>query len=171
MKQTLKWYIVDKEYVKYLRKADNRVQYSEYNDKLKPYIGIIITIHDFDYYVPISSVGNKIKKLEKYSKMKDDIDIIKIYDNNKKLLSVLNLNNMIPVRPENARILKYSEIDNYRQFYNLTDKRKYIYFLQIELAILRKNANIISYKATKLYDEKIKTNSQKFPKEHVILNY
>lgn len=164
MKQTLKWYIVDKEYVRYLRKADNRVQYSEYNDKLKPYIGIIITIHDFDYYVPISSVGNKIKKLEKYSKMKDDIDIIKIYDNNKKLLSVLNLNNMIPVRPENARILKYSEIDNYRQFYNLTDKRKYIYFLQIELAILRKNANIISYKATKLYDEKNKNKFSKISK-------
>ena len=103
--------------------------------------------------------------------MKDDIDIIKIYDNNKKLLSVLNLNNMIPVRPENARILKYSVIDNHRQFYNLTDKRKYIYFLQIELAILRKNANIISYKATKLYDEKNKNKFSKISKEHVILNY
>lgn len=62
MKQNLKWYIIDKEYVKYLRKADSRVQYSEYSNKLKPYIGIVLTIHDFDYYVPISSVGNKPQK-------------------------------------------------------------------------------------------------------------
>ncbi len=164
MKQTLKWYIVDKEYVRYLRKADNRVQYSEYSNKLKPYIGIVLTIHDFDYYVPISSVGNKPQKIEKYRKMKDDIDIVKLYDNNNRLLSVLNLNNMIPIQSKNAKPLKYDEIDNYRQFCNFTDKKKYIYFLQIELAILRKNADTISYKATKLYHEKSKNEFSKISK-------
>lgn len=161
MKQHLKWYIVDKEYVKYLRKADNRVQNSEYADKLKPYIGIILTIHEFDYYVPISSVGNKPQKIEKYAKMKDDIDIVKIYDNKHRLLSVLNLNNMIPVKPENTKLLKYEEIDTYRQFHSLTDKKKYIYFLQVELAILRKNTRIIIQKATKLYHEKSKNKFSK----------
>ncbi len=86
MKQNLKWYIIDKEYVKYLRKADSR-EFNTVNivNKLKLYIGIVLTIHDFDYYVPISSVENKPQKIEKYRKMKDDIDIVKLYDNNNRL--------------------------------------------------------------------------------------
>ncbi len=51
----LKWYIVDKDYVNYLRKYDNKVENIDYTDKLKPYIGILVTINEINYYVPISS--------------------------------------------------------------------------------------------------------------------
>lgn len=41
----LKLYIINKMYVNYLRKFDTKIQNIEYNSKLKPYIGILITIN------------------------------------------------------------------------------------------------------------------------------
>lgn len=49
----LKWYIVDKEYVNYLKEFENKVEHIDYAKKLKPYIGILINIQNFNYYVPI----------------------------------------------------------------------------------------------------------------------
>ena len=90
MKDKLIWYIVDKEYVSYLKEFDNKVENIDYSNRFKPYLGIIITINEINYYVPISSVK------EKHYKMNEDIDFIKISENDR-ILGVLNLNNMIPV--------------------------------------------------------------------------
>lgn len=48
----MNWYIVYKEYVNYLHSVDNRAQHIEYNSRIKPYIGIVLEIQDFKYYVP-----------------------------------------------------------------------------------------------------------------------
>lgn len=63
-KEKLRWYIADKEYVNYLRKFDKKVENIEYNEKLKPYIGILININNFNYYVPISSAKEKHYKIK-----------------------------------------------------------------------------------------------------------
>ena len=59
MDNKLKWYVVDKEYVSYLKKFDDKVENINYTERLKPYIGILITINEINYYVPISSVKEK----------------------------------------------------------------------------------------------------------------
>jgi protein AbiQ len=46
MKDKLKWYIVDKEYVSYLKEFDNKVENIDYSNRFKPYLGIIITINE-----------------------------------------------------------------------------------------------------------------------------
>ena len=107
MKDNLKWYVVDKEYVSYLKEFDNKVENIDY--RFKPYLGIIITINEINYYVPISSVK------EKHYKMNEDIDFIKISENDR-ILGVLNLNNMIPIDNDSVKNLKYSEIEKYRNF-------------------------------------------------------
>ena len=71
MKDKLKWYIVDKEYVSYLKQYDDKVENINYSTKLKPYIGIIININEFNYYVPISSAKPK------HYKIKEGMDFIK----------------------------------------------------------------------------------------------
>ena len=109
MKDKLKWYIVDKEYVSYLKEFDNKVENIDYSNRFKPYLGIIITINEINYYVPISSVK------EKHYKMNEDIDFIKISENDR-ILGVLNLNNMIPIDNDSVKNLKYSEIEKYRNF-------------------------------------------------------
>ena len=118
-KNKLKWYVVDKEYVNYLREFDEKVENINYNKKLKPYIGILITIDEFDYYVPISSAK------EKHYKIKEGIDFIKIKQDDK-IIGVLNLNNMIPISNDNVKELEYKDIEQYRNF-TIIEKNHYIY--------------------------------------------
>ena len=52
----------------------------------RKYVGIVLTINEFNYFVPLSSFK------EKHKKMKQSVDFIKLKD-----YAVLNLNNMFPV--------------------------------------------------------------------------
>ena len=144
-----KWYVVDKQYVNFLRKFDNRVENIEYDRKLKPYIGILLNINNFNYYVPISSAK------EKHHKIKEGMDFIKIIQDDK-IFGVLNLNNMIPIAEENVKVLKYKEIDTYREISSEKEKRLYIAFLSYELDLINNKMDKIKRNALRLYNEKIK---------------
>ena len=146
-KEKLRWYIVKKDYVNYLQKYDNKVANIDYKVKLKPYIGIIVNINNFNYYVPISSVK------EKHYSIKEDMDFIKISQKNK-ILGVLNLNNMIPILDEDISILKYKEIEKYRNFNSEKEKKLYISLLNFELKLINKMIGKIRKSALKLYKEK-----------------
>lgn len=144
----LKWYVADKEYVNYLRQFDEKVENIEYNAKLKPYIGILITINEFNYYVPISSAK------EKHYKIREGMDFIKIMQSDR-IIGVLNLNNMIPISDENVKELKYKDIENYRNFSSDKEKTLYISFLSFELDLINDKIGKIKKNAIKLYNEKI----------------
>ena len=144
----LKRYIADKEYVNYLRKFDDKVENIDYSTKLKPYIGILITINDFNYYVPISSAK------EKHYKIKEGMDFIKIMQDDK-IIGVLNLNNMIPISDNNVKALKYKNIEEYREFVSDKEKKLYIAFLSFELDLINDKIEKIKKNAMKLYNEKI----------------
>ena len=92
----MRWYILDKDYVNYLRRFDDKVQNVHYGDtSLKPFIGILITINDMHYCVPVSSPKRK------HMTMSDSLDFIKLMNLDKThLFGVINLNNMIPVKAE-----------------------------------------------------------------------
>lgn len=143
----LRWYVVDKNYVKFLKQYDNKIEDIDYNTKLKPYIGIIIKINKFNYYVPLSSAK------EKHYKIKENMDFVKIIQNDK-ILCVLNLNNMIPILDENISVLKYSEIEHYRKFTSENEKNLYIAFLNKELKLINNRLDKIRKSAVKLYKEK-----------------
>lgn len=146
-KEKLRWYIVKKDYVNYLQKYDNKVANIDYKVKLKPYIGIIVNINNFNYYVPVSSVK------EKHYSIKEDIDFIKISQKNK-ILGVLNLNNMIPILDEYITILKYKDIEKYRYFNSEKEKKLYISLLNFELKLINKKIEKIRKSALKVYKEK-----------------
>ena len=63
------WYVVYKKYINYLTQFDSRVGYVE---RLKLHVGILLTIGDFHYYVPISSA--------KHQKMSNSLDFHKLQD-------------------------------------------------------------------------------------------
>lgn len=148
MKEKLKWYIADKDYISYLKQYDDKVENINYSAKLKPYIGIVVNINEFNYYVPISSA-----KLKHY-KIKEGMDFIKIMQADK-IIGVLNLNNMVPILNEKIQILNYREIDKYREFETEKEKRLYISFLSFELNLINQKVEKIRKNATKLYNEKI----------------
>ena len=157
MKNKLKWYVVDNQYVGYLKEFDNKVENINYNERIKPYIGILITINEINYYVPISSVK------EKHYKMNEDMDFIKIMENDR-ILGVLNLNNMIPIDDENVKVLKYKEIDDYRKFKNDKERSLYISFLSFELGLINNQIDKIKSNTIELYNEKLNRPNSKISK-------
>ena len=156
-KEKFKWYIANSKYVNYLRKYDNMVENINYVSKLKPYIGIILFINDFNYYVPISSPKNK------HYKMKEDIDFIKIVKGDR-IIGILNINNMIPISNIDIEILDYKKINNYRNFDSEKEKRLYISFLSCELRLINNKIEKIKESAMKLYNEKINNPNSKISK-------
>lgn len=141
----MKWYIVEKEYVNYLHSIDNKVENIEYGNRIKPFVGIVLAINNFKYYVPISSVKKK------HYKMKNYLDLYKI-ENNDTILGVLNINNMIPIKEKCVKNLEYKEIDKYRKFESNIERSKYIRLLSTELKIINNQERDIVERATKVYN-------------------
>lgn len=82
----LKIYFIDNNYIDYLRKFDEKVAYNK--NPNRPYIGIVYTYNNFNYFAPLSS-----PKPKHLSMQKNAIDIFKIKDGE---LGIINFNNMIP---------------------------------------------------------------------------
>lgn len=142
------WYVVDKDYIEYLVKADRHVGYVEYGERIKLHLGILITVNDFCYYVPISSVKTK------HRKMSNSLDFHKLVDETTgEMYAVININNMIPVPDFCVTQLKYNNVADFRSFADEKDKTDYIYLLQKEKAIIDKIENILRSKAKKLYQK------------------
>lgn len=147
----MNWYIVDKEYIKYLIQFDSRVGYVEYGEKLKLHVGILLTVNRYNYYVPISSAKPK------HQKMSNSLDFQKLIDNETGFLyAVLNLNNMIPVPGFCVTQLKYDQVEQFRRFTSEKEKNDYIYLLQKEKNIFDGMEASLYGKAEKLYKKCIR---------------
>ena len=140
LKEKLKIVKIKSEYINYLRKYDSKVEYNQKELKKdnRPFIGILFNINNKSYYAPISSANNnkKVKfgiMFEKYNKIGiSPIDIIFICDKNNNLLSVINLNNMIPVKEEN--IIEYDILKDKNASLLI---KEYIYCSKIRVEIIR----------------------------------
>ena len=130
-------YYIDDDYNEYLRDIEKSIYITTHNYK-RPYAGIILTINNLDYYVPLSSWKPK------HEKMKDSITFMKI-GNNK--TSVLNFNRMIPVPYEKVSIIdtKIYQSDD-------IDTIKYKHLLQSQLKWLNNNSDKIEKTAKNLYN-------------------
>ena len=82
----MKFYHIKDTYIDFLRKYDEKVP--ENKNESRPYVGIVLTIGDIEYYAPFSSPKPKHKK------MRNTKDFRKIGGG---LYGAINFNNMIPV--------------------------------------------------------------------------
>ena len=82
----MKFYHIKDTYINFLRKYDEKVP--ENKNESRPYVGIVLTIGDIEYYAPFSSPKPKHKK------MRNTKDFRKIGGG---LYGAINFNNMIPV--------------------------------------------------------------------------
>ena len=144
----MNWYVVDKKYINYLTQFYSHVGYVDYGERLKLHVGILLTVGDFHYYVPISSAKPK------HQKMSNSLDFHKLQDESTRYLyAVLNINNMIPVPDSCLTQLKYNQVDNFRSFKNPKEKTDYIYLLQKEKAMIDNIEKTLQNKALKLYQK------------------
>lgn len=140
-------YKINIEYIKKLNSADNRVHYdiSDTYDR-KPYIGIVFSIQDYLYLIPLSSPKRK------HRNMRNTLDFHKIEDESN-FMGVLNINNMIPVFDHPA-IIEKIDVENYIESSN-DDDVNYGFLLANQVTFINSNVerDTIKDKAKKIYTQ------------------
>ena len=139
----MKLYTIESAYIEYLKKFQPHIWENKENNRLRPYVGVVLHIGKHKYYAPLSSPKPK------HRNMTDRLDFIKL-EHKGILIAAINLNNMIPVADKLVSLIDIK---------NLTDQR-YKDLLNVEMidirrksTIISKNANTIYNKVTKFYDE------------------
>ena len=127
---------INENYLNYLKKYDVKVP----EKKNRIYIGALLRINNKEYFAPLSSPK------EKHKTMKNNIDIFKIKNGK---LGIVNLNNMIPVLPDD----KCRETINLTFLKNSNDKKdnQYFYLLNDQLRFCKKNEKQLLEKAENIH--------------------
>ena len=137
MYRNLKIVKVDSDYCDYLRQFDNKVSYNAGFKDLRPFIGVLFKVGNYEYFAPLSSPKLKHKKL------KNTLDLIKI---NNGEYGVVNFNNMIPVSNNN-----YKEFDLNKKTNNKSEMFR-INLMNNQLRWLTSNKKEIYTKSRLLYN-------------------
>ena len=127
---------IDRGYCDYLRQFDNKVMYNDGKKELRPFVGILFKVNDYEYFAPLSSPKAK------HMKMRNTLDFFKI-DGGK--LGAINFNNMFPVKFGNYELL---DLDSDK--ITLSEK-KYQKLLKQQLLWLNENYIQVKNKSFKLY--------------------
>lgn len=144
----LNLYSVNDKYIKYLRQFDEKVYDNKEDIRIqtRKYLGIVLTINNFNYYVPLSSPKKSdYTDCEKKIIRKDTKTIIRIH-NNDRLYGTLRISNMIPV--------PITELEPY-----ITNDEKDLKYREVVLSELRyinNNKDKIIKNARIVYNQKIK---------------
>lgn len=146
----LNFYIVDDEYINYLRMFDDYVVYNKNNKR--PYVGIVINIENYQYFAPMFSPKVKHKNY------KSNLSFFRIINKkNKTDLGIIRFVNMIPVPKEKIFLLDVAK-ESYKYRSLLSEQYSYIN--------ISENRNKILMQARKIYeivtDNKNKTRMYEF---------
>ena len=144
----LNLYSVNDEYIKYLRKFENKVydNKEEIRKYERKYVGVVLEINSLNYYVPMSS-PKKSDYIDKKNKIirKDTKTIMRIYERNH-LYGTLRISNMIPV--------PITELEPY--IISNEKDLKYKNVILSEIRYINKNSEKIIKNAKLVYNQKIK---------------
>ena len=107
----LKFFTVDEAYIQYLKGFDTNV--SDNYSSTKPFIRILFNINGLDYIAPLTSAKPKHAKIKNSSPT-----AFKVFDGSTEgdLLTLVQLNNMIPVTKANITKLDVKSQDIKYQF-------------------------------------------------------
>lgn len=130
--------LVDAQYCNYLRQFDSRVPYNMNNKINRPFVGILFSINNIEYYAPLSFPKPK------HLTMNNQVDVIKI---NNGQYGIINLNNMIPVHINSTSLINIKINPN-----DTPNDKRYKNLLLNQLIWCNKNANKIIKQANRLYN-------------------
>lgn len=144
----LNLYSISDKYINYLRQFDDKIydNKEEIRTHERKYLGVVLTVNEFNYYIPMSSPKNSdYIDIDKKIIRKDTKTIIRIYEGNR-LYGTLRISNMIPV--------PITELEPY-MVSNETDS-KYKELILGELRYINNNSNKIIKYAKTVYNQRIK---------------
>ena len=131
------FYRVSADYCDFLRKVDPCVPYTGDQKSMRPFVGIVLSVNHFQYYVPLTSPKPK------HLHMKNQMDFLKIKGGE---WGAINFNNMIPV-PQSCLHkveLKILETDS-------KPEKDYKNLLSNQLSWCNSHRDIILHQVGKLY--------------------
>ena len=133
-------YHADAKYCDFLRQYDPCVPYTMDKKSTRPFVGIVFSIKNYNYYAPLTSPKTK------HLTMKNQIDFLKI---NGGIWGAINLNNMIPIHEKSLEIvdIKILSTDD-----KATINYKNLLSNQLSWCNKLENIDFITKKARKLYD-------------------
>lgn len=152
------FYTVDVDYLQFLNSRDSEVYYNpSYRTAVKPFVGIVVDLGGFKYFIPLTSAKEKHVKWKNscnehflvYEVMDRSIeiegDIYKPYSNDKKMhiLSVLDLKKMIPVPPDSYDRIIFDQLED-KRYQDLFEK-EYRFCLTIKQKILDRAEKIYTH--------------------------
>ena len=129
-------FTIDTGYIDYLKHFQTHIWDNEENDRLRPYVGVVMDVGGFKYYAPLSSPRPK------HQKMLDRLDFIRL-EHRGQLRGVINLNNMIPV---SERLISKIDIAGIADCH-------YKNLLNIEMIDIRRKQSTIQKNARSLYNK------------------
>lgn len=145
----LNLYSVSDKYIKYLRQFDNKIYDNKEENRIheRKYLGIVLTLNEFNYYIPMSSPKKSDYIDFENKKIRNDTKtIIRIHDG-RRLYGTLRISNMIPV--------PITELEPYM----LSSEKdlKYKEVILGELRYINNNSNKIVKYAKTVYNQKVKS--------------
>ena len=144
----LNLYSISDEYIKYLRKFESKVydNKEELRTYKRKYLGIVLTINGFNYYIPMSSPKKSDYLDYENNIIRHDTKTIIRVQNGGRLYGTLRISNMIPV--------PITELEPYI----LADEKdpKYKQVILGELRYIDSNSDKIIKYAKTVYNQKIK---------------
>ncbi len=165
----LNLYSISDKYINYLRQFDDKIYDNKEETRTyeRKYLGVVLTVNEFNYYIPMSS-PKKSDYLDYDKKIirKDAKTIIRIHDSGR-LYGTLRISNMIPVpitelEPyilSNEKDIKYRElvVGELRYINNNSDKivkyAKTVYNQKVKNIDIGYIKNTVNFK---LLEEKLK---------------
>lgn len=160
----LKLYNVNLKYIRNLHNVDDHVPSisPQIGKQNRPFLGVVVMVNGAKYCIPISS--NSAKKNKNLDLMRENITLRKIRDKDGKVLAVLNLNNMIPIRDEYI-----TEIDLKIRTTDSVPIKQWKKFCSKELDWCQANCCEIERLANELY--RIYCSGEPFQKRKICLNF
>lgn len=128
----LRFYHIRDGYIDFLHKLDKRVQMNK--GQHRPYVGIVLKIGEYDYYVPLESPKPN------HTNIKSGGPVLKLDDGK---LGLMGFNNMIPVRK--FQLLEFDILAEPDEHYKA--------LLLKQLEYCEKNRQIIFARAEKTYQK------------------
>ncbi len=145
----LNFYIIDLKYIRELARYDDNVMSvsPQVGKSTRPFLGIITIVNGKQYCIPLTSPKSK------FINAKSNVDFIKIFNEDikdekgvRKIIGVLNINNMIPV---NSKVIKKQDLMIKKNDSIATKTRKHMLIDQINWC--RNNSDMIVSRANKVY--------------------
>lgn len=128
--ERLRFYHIKEDYISFLHTVDRRVQFNK--GQRRPYVGVVLKIGGFDYYVPLESPKPN------HANIRSGGPVLKLDDGR---LGIMGFNNMIPV--ERRHLIEFDIAKE--------PDEKYRNLLYDQLAFCWKNADLIYARAKATY--------------------